>query len=105
MNPNRIFSLYAQTKKNNLEKKLPKDTLLYCLQNSDEYLGLHQVRFKKTTKNLQDKTSATVIPGDGTVCFEYERPNAWCFDYDKLVERTGLNLDTEFVWEDEIKIA
>jgi hypothetical protein len=53
---------------------------------------------------LQDKTSAT-ITGDGTVCFEYERPNAWCFDYDKLVERTGLNLDTEFVLEDEVKIA
>jgi hypothetical protein len=104
MNPNRIFSLYAQTKKNNLEKKLPKDTLLYYLQNSDEYLGIHQVRFKKTTKNLQDKSSAT-ITGDGTVCFEYERPNAWCFDYDKLVERTGLNLDTEFVLEDELKIA
>ena len=45
------------------------------------------------------------LPLSGTVCFEYERPNAWCFDYDKLVERTGLNLDTEFVWEDEIKIV
>jgi len=103
MNPNRIFSLYAQAKKNNQEKKLPKDTLQYYLQNSDEYLGLHQVRFRKTTKNLQDKTSATHLPGDGTICCEHERPNAWCFDYDKLVERTGLNLDTEFIWEDGIK--
>ena len=103
MNPNRIFSQYAQIKKNNNEKKLPKDTLQYYLQNSDEYLGLHQVRFKKSIKNLQDKTSATQIPGDGSIAFEYERPNAWCFDYDKLVERMGLNLDTEFMQEDEIK--
>ena len=101
VNPNRIFSLYAQAKKNNQEKKLPKDTLHYYLQNSDEYFGLHQVRFRKNTKNLQDRTSATHTPGDGTISYEYERPNAWCFDYEKLVKRMGLNLETEFFNNEE----
>jgi hypothetical protein len=101
INPNRIFSLYAQAKKNNQDKKLPKDTLQYYLQNSDDFLGLHQMRFKKTTKNLQDRSSATHLPGDGSVFHEYERPNAWCFDYEKLVERIGLNLETEFFNSEE----
>ncbi len=99
MNPVRIFSLYAQAKKNNQEKKLPKDTLQYYLQNSDEFLGIQQMRFRKPTKNLQDRSSTTQMPGDGTVAFEHERPYAWCFDYGKLTERMNLNLETEFVWE------
>jgi DNA primase catalytic core len=101
MNPIRIFSLYAQSKKNNQEKKLPKDTLQYYLQNAEEYLGLQQTRFRKPVKNLQEQKSAYQMPGDGTVFVEYERPYAWCFDYDKLVKRMGLNLETEFDNEEE----
>lgn len=97
MNPTRVFSLYAQTKKNNNEKKLPKDTLQYYLQNSDEYLGMQQKRFRRPVKNLQEREAARYYTTEGTAC-EYERPYAWCFDYDKLVERMGLNLVTEFVW-------
>ncbi|MDL2308350.1 DNA primase [Bacteroidales bacterium OttesenSCG-928-C03] len=103
VNPIRIFSLYAQTKKNNQEKKLPKDSLQYYLQNSEEYLGTQQRRFRKPVKNLQDREAAVKMPGDGTVAFEYERPYAWCFDYEKLVERMGLNLETEYVWAEEFK--
>ncbi len=101
MNPIRIFSLYAQAKKNNQEKKLPKDTLQYYLQNSDEFLGIQQMRFRKPVKNLQEREAAFQLPGNGTVAFEYERPYAWCFDYDKLSERMNLNLRTEFVWEED----
>ena len=101
INPIRVFSLYAQSKKNNQEKKLPKDTLQYYLQNSEEFLGTQQIRFRKPVKNLQDRQSATILPGDGTIAFEYERPYAWCFDYDKLVERMGLNLVTEYFYSDE----
>jgi len=101
LNPIRIFSLYAQAKRNNQEKKLPKDTLEYYIKNSDEFLGIQQVRFRKPIRNLQDQRSAYKLPGDGTVIVEYERPYAWCFDYDKLVERLGLDLETEFENEDE----
>jgi len=101
INPIRIFSLYAQSKKNNLEKRLPKDTLQYYLQNSEEYLGTQQIRFKKPLKNLQERQTATQMPGDGSVSFEYERPYAWCFDYEKLVERMGLDLETEYFDNDE----
>jgi len=100
VNPNRIFSQYAQAKKNNNEKKLPKDTLQHYLQNCEEYLGLYQVRFKKPIKNLQDPGAATQLPGDGTTILEYERPYAWCFNYEKLSERMGLNLETEFLDND-----
>lgn len=101
VNPTRIFSLYAQVKKNNQEKKLPKDTLQYYLQNSDEFLGIQQRRFRKPMKNLQDREVTKKLPGDGTIAFEYERPYAWCFDYDKLSERMGLNLMTEYIWQGE----
>jgi hypothetical protein len=101
INPIRIFSLYAQTKKNNNEKKLPKETLQYYLQNSDEFLGTQQIRFRKPVKNLQEQKSAYKMPGDGTTAFEYERPYAWCFDYDRLKKRMTLDLETEFVEEVE----
>ena len=65
-------------------------------------MGIQQRRFRKPIKNLQDREVAQELPGDGTIAFEYERPYAWCFDYEKLVERMGLNLVTEFVWQGEI---
>lgn len=99
VNPNRIFSLYAQTKKANNEKKLPKDSLKYYLKNSQEFLGIIQKRFRHNIKNLQDKDAATYYPGDGTTAVEYERPYAWCFDYELLAKNTELNLETEFVWK------
>jgi hypothetical protein len=101
MNPNRIFSQYAQAKRSNNDKKLPKDTLQHYLQNCEEYLGTYQVRFRKPIKNLQDPRAATQLPDDGTTVYEWERPYAWCFDYDKLNERMGLNLETEFLDNDE----
>jgi len=104
INPIRVFSLYAQIKRNSQEKKLPKDTLEYYIKNSDEFLGLQQLRFRKPIKNLQDQRSAYNLPGDGTVMVEYERPYAWCFDYDKLVERLGVNFETEYENEEETPV-
>ena len=99
MNPNRIFGLYAQQKRSANEKKLPKDSLKYYLKNSAEYLGQQQKRFRRNMKNLQEKESVKYLPGDGTVALEYERPYAWCFDYDMLRNNVELNLETDFVWE------
>ena len=47
------------------------------------------------------------MPGDGTVALEYERPYAWCFDYEKLQQNTELNLETDYMWEkkDEVQVA
>lgn len=100
MNPNRIFGLYAQTKRNANEKKLPKDTLQFYLKNSNEFIGLQQKRFRRNIKNLQEKESAKYFAGDGTdAALEYERPYAWCFNYDMLVDTMGLNLETVFYYE------
>ena len=105
MNPNRIFGLYAQQKRNSNEKKLPKDSLKYYLKNSREYLGQQQKRFRRNMKNLQERESVKYFPGDGTVALEYERPYAWCFDYEKLRQNTELNLDTDFVWEEKEEVS
>ena len=105
MNPNRIFSLYAQQKRSANEKRLPKDSLKYYLKNSAEFLGLQQKRFRRNMKNLQDKESVKYFPGDGTEALEYERPYAWCFNYDMLQQSLELNLETDFVWKpkDEVR--
>ncbi len=105
MNPNRIFSLYAQQKRSANEKRLPKDSLKYYLKNSAEFLGLQQKRFRRNMKNLQDKESVKYFPGDGTEALEYERPYAWCFNYDMLQQSLELNLETDYVWKpkDEVR--
>jgi len=105
MNPNRIFSLYAQQKRSANEKRLPKDSLKYYLKNSAEFLGLQQKRFRRNMKNLQDKESVKYFPGDGTEALEYERPYAWCFNYDMLQQGLELNLETDYVWKpkDEVR--
>ena len=107
MNPNRIFGLYAQQKRFANEKRLPKDSLKYYLKNSAEYLGQQQKRFRRNMKNLQDRESVKLLPGDGTVALEYERPYAWCFDYDKLHKNVELNLETDYMWEpkEEAKVS
>lgn len=102
VNPNRIFSLYAQTKKANNEKRLPQDSLKYYLKNSQEFVGIVQKRFRHNIKNLQDREAATYFVGDGSpAAVEYERPYSWCFDYDQLAKNTGLNLETEFIFKPE----
>ena len=105
MNPNRIFSLYAQQKRSANEKRLPKDSLKYYLKNSNEYLGLQQKRFRRNMKNLQDRESVKYFPGDGTEALEYERPYAWCFNYDMLHQSMELNLETDYLWKpkDEVR--
>ena len=105
MNPNRIFGLYAQQKRSANEKRLPKDSLKYYLKNSPEYLGQQQKRFRRNMKNLQDRDSVKYFPGDGTEALEYERPYAWCFNYDLLVATNELNLETDYLWQpkDEVK--
>ena len=105
MNPNRIFGLYAQQKRIANEKKLPKDSLKYYLKNSPAYLGLQQKRFRRNIKNLQERESAKLLPGDGTVALEYERPYAWCFDYELLRQTMELNLETDFVWEAKEEVS
>lgn len=105
MNPNRIFGLYAQQKRSANEKRLPKDSLKYYLKNSPEYLGLQQKRFRRNMKNLQERDSVRYLPGDGTEALEYERPYAWCFNYDMLAAANELNLETDYLWQpkDEVK--
>lgn len=105
MNPNRIFGLYAQQKRSANEKRLPKDTLKYYLKNSPEYLGQQQKRFRRNMKNLQERDSVKYFPGDGTEALEYERPYAWCFNYDMLAAANELNLETDYMWKpkDEVK--
>ena len=99
MNPNRIFGLYAQQKRNANEKRLPKDSLKYYLKNSPEYLGQQQKRFRRNMKNLQERDSVKYFPGDGTEALEYERPYAWCFNYDMLADANELNLETDYMWQ------
>lgn len=99
MNPNRIFGLYAQQKRIANEKRLPKDSLKYYLKNSPEYLGVQQKRFRRNMKNLQERDSVKYFPGDGTEALEYERPYAWCFDYDMLAAANELNLETDYMWQ------
>ena len=99
MNPNRIFGLYAQQKRIANEKRLPKDSLKYYLKNSPEYLGVQQKRFRRNMKNLQERDSVKYFPGDGTEALEYERPYAWCFNYDMLAAANELNLETDYMWQ------
>lgn len=101
MNPTRIFGLYAQQKHKANEKRLPKASLKFYLQNSTEYLGQQQRRFRRNRKNLQGNETVRYRPEDGAVAQEYERPNAWCFDYEMLQKNMGLSLETEFVWKPE----
>jgi hypothetical protein len=93
INPIRIFNQYARTKREINEKKLPKDSLQYYIQNSEEFLGTAQYRFRKPIKNLQERESAkdyTTAPG--TTKILYDRPYAWAFNYDKLKEKMNIDL-------------
>ncbi len=92
INPIRIFNQYARTKREINEKKLPKDSLQYYIQTSEEFLGTVQFRFRKPIRNLQEKEVARDFNTPGSPKVLYDRPYAWAFNYDKLKEKMNIDL-------------
>ncbi len=93
----RIFELYQIHGKKIGEVLLPKSSLAYYLENSSAYLGKKRsFRFKNI---IQGHTMGSVVKdSNGYEHFKEETTldQCYCFDYDKIVEQFGVNLDVEF---------
>ena len=71
---------------------LPKNSLEYYLENSPAYLGKKIVRFKDIIHGIVQYD--TTINADGTTrsIQKSHTEQAYCFDYDMLVEQYDINL-------------
>ena len=72
---------------------LPEGSLLYYLENSKEYMGvLPSVRFKNIQHGQEVMRVEDTATGGQTVK-ESSVDRALCFDYDKISEVYGINLE------------
>ena len=82
----RLFMLYKQTGKNVGDNVLQEGTMMYYLENSSAYLGFKKgVRFKVYHNGVLQMNSGNNAKSKVFL--------AYCFDYRKLEEAFGLNLE------------
>lgn len=99
LNTDAISMLFSNRTLNVTANRSNWSTMLSYLKSNDAYLGLKQVRF-------------TILSSNGSTHYQYEttgnatlkqkktnRPKALCFDYLKLKEKFGIDLETEIVPE------
>ncbi|MBU3853611.1 MAG: DNA primase [Candidatus Paraprevotella stercoravium] len=90
---NRIFQLYKKFGRMVGDSVLPEGSLLYYLENSKEYMGvLPSVRFKNIQKGLEVTHVEATATGAQAIK-ESSVDRALCFDYEKVSEVYGINLE------------
>lgn len=95
-----IAELYTLQGRRTGEPLLPKNSLEYYLENSPAYLGKKVVRFKDIIHGVQQMEYTTAADGSVRSVQKSHTEQAYCFDYDKLVEMYDINL----IPEDESKL-
>ena len=84
--------LYTLQGKRTGEPLLPKTSLEYYLENSSAYLGKKVVRFKDIIHGIVQYDSIQGADGSVRTVQKSHTEQAYCFDYDKLVELYDINL-------------
>lgn len=92
VNKSRLFSLYKRAALQTGDSALPEDSLKIYLENSDYFLGYaRSVRFKQIIHGIKQ----VVVTGDGHTRDKEQVLQAMCFNYDKIVERYGIELEDQ----------
>ncbi len=92
----RIFELYQIHGKKIGEALLPKSSLPYYMEHSPAYLGKKRsCRFKNIIQGFQ-QTGLVKEGVKDTIKQESILDQAYCFEYEKIVEQYGVNLDVEY---------
>ncbi|MBO4665679.1 MAG: DNA primase [Paludibacteraceae bacterium] len=87
-----IAELYTLQARRTGEPLLPKNSLEYYLENSPAYLGKKIVRFKDIIRGVVQYENITNADGTSRNIQKSHTEQAYCFDYDKLVEQYDINL-------------
>lgn len=92
VNKSRMFNLYKRAAIQTGDSALPEDSLKIYLENSDYFLGyVRSVRFKQIIHGIKQ----VVVTGDGHTRDKEQVLQAMCFNYDKIVERYGIELEDQ----------
>ena len=92
VNKSRLFSLYKRAALQTGDSALPEDSLKIYLENSDYFLGyVRSVRFKQIIHGIKQ----VVVTGDGHTRDKEQVLQAMCFNYEKIVERYGIELEDQ----------
>ena len=90
----RVFELYQLHSKKIGESLLAKSSLPFYMEHSPAYLGKKRsFRFKNV---IQGYTQSSVPDGQSGLTTESVLDQAYCFDYDMIVEQYGVNLDVVY---------
>ncbi len=90
----RVFELYQLHCKKTGESLLAKSSLPFYMEHSPAFLGKKRsFRFKNV---IQGYTQSSVPDGQSGLTTESVLDQAYCFDYDMIVEQYGVNLDVVY---------
>jgi hypothetical protein len=90
----RVFELYQLHSKKIGESLLAKSSLPFYMEHSPAYLGKKRsFRFKNV---IQGYTQSSIPDGQSGLTTESVLDQAYCFDYDMIVEQYGVNLDVVY---------
>lgn len=99
----RVMVLYRKNGKTMGEATLPVESLRHYLEISEEFLGMkNAVRFKNLSNPMESHVQTTAANGQTTVRQTSQVDWALCFDYDKLVQNYGINLEVDTGMDDNI---
>lgn len=106
LNFNGVVSLYLKECRSTGAKQLPKDSLKYYLENSQEYIGVKKSeRFKRLLHQGSTAMASQLNQQDSLTQYQYQVTTCMVFDYEAIVEHYGINIDqvamTEREAEDE----
>lgn len=92
LNFNNVLPGYLKECRNTGSKVLPKDSLKYYLENSNEYIGVKKAeRFKRLMNNGGGFTKYTVEDGETKNAFIVT--TCMVFDYDAIVDKYSISID------------
>lgn len=100
---NNIVPEYLKECRNTGAKQLPKDSLQYYLENSEEYVGKKKAeRFKKLLYQNSTATKTVGISSDGGAKYACAVTTCMVFDYDMIAERYGISIDETYYNENDV---
>lgn len=99
----RIFPLYKKNGKAMGDATLPTESLRFYLENSKEYFGTkNAVKFRNISNSVDSNKTTTDAFGQVKVLKTSHTDWALCFDYEKIAENYGINLEVETAHEDDV---
>lgn len=101
LNTAAVAELFRGRSNNPTSSRSNWSTIMSYLKSHESFLGTKQDRFVILNQNGVPESIYEIVDGQQVRRTKFNRPKALCFDYQKLKDEMGLDLETEVLTDDE----